>query len=444
MPYYFKIKHLLTWLFGCSSLLFTSCKPKNKNAFTTTTDYITTVKKLNDVVLGNNFPPMIASRNYVYANIAAYEVVAAFNKQHPTLAGQIKHLPKLNYADTVNVNYHLAALLAFCKVGEAVTFPEGSLQEYITELKTTAKKEGLSSNTIKATTAFADTIGAQILKWAKNDNYLQLRSAPKFNVNEEDGRWKPTAPMYASAIEPSWNKIRTLIMDSASQCMPARPPKFDVVNKNSVYYKALVEVKNIQDSLTDEQKTIAEFWDDNPFKMNVSGHVMFATKKFSPPGHWMNLVGEAAKAANANFAATVAAYTHCSIAIFDGFISCWDEKFRSNYVRPQTIIEKLFKPDFQPYIQTPPFPSYTSGHATISAAAAEVMSYHFGSTLSFTDSSLVEFGIAPRKIVNFRAAALEAANSRLYGGIHYRFDNEAGTASGIKVGTLALNRLKTK
>jgi membrane-associated phospholipid phosphatase len=175
--------------------------------------------------------------------------------------------------------------------------------------------------------------------------------------------------------------------------------------------------------------------------MNVSGHVMFATKKFSPPGHWMNIVGIAAHNANADFKTTVTAYSLTSIALFDGFISCWDEKYRSNYARPETIINEKISGDWHPYIQTPPFPSYTSGHSTISAAAAEVMTSIFGDKMSFTDTSLLEFGIANREIKSFRAAAQEASISRLYGGIHYKFDLDSGNAMGKRVGELIVKKL---
>ena len=208
--------------------------------------------------------------------------------------------------------------------------------------------------------------------------------------------------------------------------------------------KALLEVRSIGENLTEEQKHVADFWDDNPFKLNVTGHVMFATKKFSPPGHWMNIVGIAAEKSNADFSATVAAYTQTAIALFDAFISCWDEKYRSNYVRPETIINKYLSPEWRPYIQTPPFPSYTSGHATVSAAVAEILTNQFGDQLSFTDTSQLEFGIKSRAIHSFREAAAEAALSRLYGGIHYRFDNVNGASAGRKVGELVLKRIQLK
>jgi hypothetical protein len=441
-----KMKQILVT--AAIALFMIACKPQGDYTKFTNDPllYSKTVKKLNNVVLENNFPPMIASRNYVYASIAGYECVAAGDANYQSLSGQIKHMPAMPKPDTSNskIDFQLAALLAFTKVGNAVTFPEGSMMDYYNELKEHADSAGMPSSMLEATAAFADTIAAAVLKWSKGDNYAQTRGAEKFNVTEEEGRWVPTPPMYATAVEPHWSEIRTMVLDSSSQFEIPRPPVFDVKNKNSVFYKYMMEVKNVGDSLNEEQKHIADFWDDNPFKMNVSGHVMFATKKFSPPGHWLNIVGIAAKEAKADFNTTVAAYALTSIAFFDAFIRGWEEKYRSNYIRPETAIDKYVNQDWRPYIQTPPFPSYVSGHATNSAAAAEAMTSMFGNQLSFTDTSLLEFGIDNRIIKSFRDAAAEAAMSRLYGGIHYRFDNEQGLIAGKKVGELIVQRLKLR
>jgi hypothetical protein len=422
----------------CMSVLLIACSGNRQEAsYQFSADpvqYSKTVKNLNNIVLENNFPPMIAARNYAYANIAAYECIAAGDSSWRSLAGQIKHMPAMPKPVVADIDFHLAALLALVKVGNAVTFPEGSMMAYHASLLEMADSVGLSSERIRNSQVFADSVAAAVLRWSKGDRYDATRGAARFSVSDAPGRWVPTPPMYATALEPHWMEIRPFVMDSAAQFMPVRPPAFDVTNKNSVYYKALLEVKKIGDSLTEEQKHIADFWDDNPFKMNVTGHVMFATKKFSPAGHWMNITGIAAMKAGADFNTTVAAYAKTSIALFDAFISCWDEKYRSNYIRPETVINTLLSQDWRPYIQTPPFPSYTSGHSTISAAAAEVMTEFFGDKLAFTDTSLLEFGIANREIKSFRDAAQEASISRLYGGIHYLFDLDAGNQSGTALG----------
>ncbi len=423
-----------------------ACKQKDYTTYTNNPIlYSKTVKKLNDVVLYNNFPPVIASRNYAYANIAAYECIAAGDSSYQSLSGQIKHLPKMPAPATgKQPDFKLAALLAFVKVGNAVTFPEGVLMEYYNELKEGAEDAGMPDDILESSVLFSDTIAAAILAWSKGDNYAKTRSSERYTVKSEDGRWVPTPPAYTQALEPHWCDIRPFVLDSAAQFMPPPPPVYNMQDSNSAYCKEVMEVKKTVENLTDEQKHIADFFDDNPFNLHVTGHVMYATKKFSPPGHWMNIVGIAAQKKGADFGATVGAYTETVIALFDGFIACWKSKFKTNSTRPETVINKVIDPAWQPYLQTPPFPSYISGHSVISAASAEVMTAHFGDNFSYRDSSEREFGIKDRHFKSFRHAAEEASWSRLYGGIHFRSDLEQGMIVGKKLGTYINNRIQLR
>ncbi len=429
------------------AILFASCKNKDYTTFTHDPAlYRQTVKKLNDIVLENNFPPMIASRNYVYANIAAYEVIAAGDKEHyQTLSGQIKHLSVTPQPEKdKHIDYPFASLLAFCTVGNAVTFPEGSMDEYVKQLKEKAEEAGMPSDVFESSVAYADTVAKHILKWSKGDHYAQTRSASKFSIKVEDGRWIPTPPMYAQALEPHWMEIRPMVLDSAAQIKAPLPPVYNMKDSSSPFCRAVMEVKLMGDNLTKEQKHIADFWDDNAFKLNVSGHVMYATKKFSPGGHWMNIVGIAAEKQKADFNTTVSVYAQASIALFDAFINCWYVKYKTNYVRPETVINKLVDQNWKPYIQTPPFPEYISGHATISAATAEVLTANFGEHVAFQDTSQLEFGIKSRSFSSFKEAAMEAGKSRVYGGIHYMNSCMVGTKSGEQIGKLIVDKLHMK
>jgi hypothetical protein len=440
------MKQIIICLVVAASIASCKTKPdEHKSISDNPIVFCKTVKALNDVVLENNFPPMIASRNYAYASIAAYECIAASNKNFKSLANQIKGLDKMPVFTDTLIDYNLASLLAFVKVGNAVTFPEGSMMKVYDHLIDTVKQAGITKQALQSSIKFSDTIVATIMAWSKKDNYAKTRSAEKYTVlSNVEGRWVPTPPAYAQAVEYHWSDVRTLAIDSASQFKPIPPPAYTVKDKSSVYYKALLEVKNIGDSLTDEQKHIADFFDDNPFKLNVSGHVMFATKKFSPPGHWMNIVGIAVEKSKTDFATAVCAYAQTAIALFDGFISCWDEKYRSNLVRPETVINKYINAEWRPFIQTPPFPSYTSGHSVTSAAAAEVMTNIFGENFNYRDSSEREFGVPDRNFTSFKAAAAEASISRFYGGIHYRFDLDEGAKQGEAVGKFIVKKLKMK
>lgn len=437
-------------IIAAAAWLFASACTEKKNDYKQITSdpflYSKTVKELNNVVMQNNFPPIIASRNYVYANIAAYEVIAAGNpEKFQSLAGQVHGLSGVPAPIAgKDIDFNFASLLAFCQLGEAVTFPEGSMKEYVDSLKKLVKDHGMPSGVFSNSVEYAKQVGDVILAWSKKDNYAQTRTAPKYAVLDSPGRWIPTPPMYAQALEPHWREIRTMVMDSASQFTPPRPPQFDITNKQGKYYQEVMAVKNAGDSLTDEQKHIAEFWDDLGNRLNVSGHIMFMTKKFSPPGHWMNIVGIAAQKAKADFPTTVYAYAKTAIAMFDAFIQCWDEKFRSNYARPETVINKYIDQNWTPYLQTPPFPEYTCGHSTVSSASAEALTSVFGDNFAYTDTSELEFGIKNRSFTSFRQAAEENNWARFYGGIHFHNSCLVSTEYGKKVGTLVNERLKMK
>src|SRR5258705_5973636 len=163
-------KYLWLALSGCFLL---SCKQRSEEYKTIFSDpilYCKTVKKLNDVVMGNNFAPIVASRNYAYANIAAYECITAGNSNYISLAGQINQLPQMPKPDTANgkkINFHLAALFAFTKIGNAVTFPEGSMMDYYDELKQTAERTGMPSSVLNNTIAYSDSVVSAIMQWSR-------------------------------------------------------------------------------------------------------------------------------------------------------------------------------------------------------------------------------------------------------------------------------------
>jgi len=245
------------------------------------------------------------------------------------------------------------------------------------------------------------------------------------------------------AVEPHWNKMRPFAIDSAGQFKPQSPTQFSI-DKNSDFYKEALQVHEVGVNLTEEQRQIASFWDCNPFVMNVKGHVMFATKKISPGGHWMNITNVACVMKEADFVQSAEAYARVSIALVDGFISCWDEKYRSKLVRPETFINQFIDENWVPLLQTPPFPEYTSGHSVISAAAASTLTDLFGDNFAFTDSTEIEFGLTARKFESFVDASKEAAVSRMYGGIHYRPACDNGLVQGKALGAFILEKIKTR
>jgi len=404
------------------------------------------VHQLNTIVMGNNFTPVVASRNYAYAAVAAYEVISAGDSKHySSLCGQLNGFNEVaKPAKDAQINFQYAAMVAYCKVGETVTFPAGSMKDYTDSLRNLAKTHGMSDNMLSSSEEYGLAVAKSVLQWSKTDNYFKTRTASKFLVTNVEGRWVPTLPAYTEAVEPHWGEIRPMILKNGKQCTIGPPPIFNVKDRNSRYCREVLYIKNSVDSLTPEQTHIADFWDDNPLKLNVAGHVVFVNKKFSPGGHWMSITGIAAKKAGADFNTTVCAYAKTAIALFDAFIETWAGKYTYNAVRPETVIDKYFDPGWRPHLQTPPFPEYPCGHCTISAAAAKALTSVFGDHIAYTDTSELEFGIKSRSFKSFNEAAKETSWSRFYGGIHFHNSCEVSNVLGTAIGDSVVSKLQMK
>ena len=393
---------------------------------------------LTSVIVHDIFSPPVSSRIYAYAHISAYEILVQNDTSYRSLQGQIKDFPVIPKA-VPGVATELAAVYAFLLTGKQLIFSEKMLEDTIQQIIAPYKR-AVSKKSFAESLKYAKEVSSKIVSWANQDKYNETRKLTRYNLRRGEGKWVPTPPVYMTAIEPNWKLIRPFVLDSAAQFKPLPPPVFSR-DKDSPFYKIAHHVYTTCNEMSDEQKAIANFWDCNPFAVNVHGHINYATKKLSPGGHWLSIAGIAARKEGADIVRTSAAYTMTAITLFDAFISCWDEKFRSDLVRPESYINAYIDEKWKPMLQTPPFPEYTSGHSVISTASAMVLSKFFGDQFSFTDTSEVEYGLPARNFNSFTDACNEAAISRLYGGIHYLPAIEEGQIQGRKVGELVLQRL---
>jgi hypothetical protein len=417
-----------------------SWKQKSENP-----DFIhRSIKQVTDVIVHDIYSPPVASRIYAYITIAGYEAAVQSHSGYISFAGQLHDLTPVP-APQVDKKYSssLAAVQAILSVAKSMVISEGKLDDFNKQVLLEFRKTGMPKGVFQASVAYGQKVAEHILAWAAKDNYKETRSYPKYTVSEDEATWKPTPPAYMRAVEPHWKNIRPFLIDSAQQFKPNPPIAFSK-NKNSPFYKEAIAVHDIGLKLTTEQKAIANFWDCNPFKMNVKGHVMFASKKISPGGHWINITRLACRKVAADFMKAAEAYACVSITLADAFISCWDEKYRSNVIRPETYINQYINADWVPLLQTPPFPEYTSGHSVVSTAASLMLTKLFGENFSFADSTELEFGLPVRHFPSFKYAAEEAAISRFYGGIHYMSSIENGKEEGTEIGTFIIHRLKRK
>lgn len=428
-------------------ILLVSCTKEKKPVTITPEDFHSSVDKVTEIMVHDIFSPPVASRIYAYPNIGAYEILAQNLPGYNSLAGQLRNLKPVPEPNSEGVNFELAALIAHIDLSRKLIFSEDIITAYRDSLYTvwedTNKEEFLASK------EYALSVSEHITIWMDKDNYKQTRTMPKFTVDtDEPSRWQPTPPAYMDGIEPHWNKIRPFVIDSAGQFKPTPPPPFSM-QEGSDFYEEVKEVYDISNEITakgdeSEEVAIAQFWDCNPYVSVTRGHLMFATKKITPGAHWIGIAKIAARKSNADFMETVHTYTKTSIAIADAFISCWDEKYRSNLIRPETLINDHIDENWEPVLQTPPFPEYTSGHSVVSGAAAVALTSIYGDDFAFDDDTEVQYGLPVRSFTSFKQAADEAAISRMYGGIHYRAAVEVGVKQGRNLGSFIVDKLTMK
>lgn len=398
---------------------------------------------LTEVIMKDVFTPPVASRIYAYANIAAYEAMRPGFPSYNSLAGQLKELKPVPAPDPdKEYVFPVAAQVAFVEVASQLVFTEEKMRDYLEHYLEKMEKSGVDEEVLRASVAYGQQVAEHITQWMYTDAYRTTRGQ-RHAVSSSPGTWRPTAPDFMEAIEPFWGQIRPFVLDSANQFSPKQPPSFDTV-PGSPFYEQTMEVYQAVKNMNQEQEAIARYWDCNPNIAFVRGHVRYYKQQLSPGGHWISIACIAAAKEKFSAIEHAQALSLVSIALSDGFISCWNTKYSTNVIRPETYIEQYIDKSWRPFLQTPAFPEYTSGHSVISSSAATALTHIFGEQYAFTDTSQVSFGLPPRHFDSFLAASEEAALSRLYGGIHYRPAIEHGREQGKLVGRLVAGKLAYK
>jgi membrane-associated phospholipid phosphatase len=423
-------------------LVVVSCKQKNKTKLLSDAEVLhENVDQLTQVIIYDVFSPPVASRIYGYTSLAAYEAMRFADPKYNSIVSQLKGFKPLPQPQKgKKYNFAVAATKAFFTVAHKVTFSVDTLKKY--ENKVFAMyQDNLDDSTYVRSMDFGEKIGKAILGRAAFDNYPQTRGKPRFLGVNDDGKWRPTPPDYLDGVEFCWGTMETFAVKSSSDFALPPPPPFSN-DKNSEYFKQNIAVYNQSKNNTKEQITIAKFWDDNPFVIQHSGHMMFVNKKITPGGHWIGITAIACKKTKANAVKTAQAYALTSIALYDAFICGWQVKYTTQYIRPVTVINDKIDHNWLPLLQTPPFPEYPSGHSDISGASAVILTHLFGDNFEYMDTSDLRYIGMQRHFDSFLKAADETSISRYYGGLHYKVSVDAGAKQGRQIGEYIWNKLK--
>lgn len=384
------------------------------------------------------FSPPVAARALGYAGVTLYEAVAPGIPGARSLAGQVNGLSTLPQPQAGAV-YHwpTVANSAMAGITRRLFANAGEPQRAaIDGLETSLRKRfapTLAPDVLRRSIQAGRLVAAAIFAWSRTDGGHEgyLFNFPKDYVPPIGaGLWESAPPAYLSPLQPHWGQNRPFALASGATCAPLPPPAYSTDPASPMYQEAR-EVYETVKNLTPEQREIALYWADDP------------SLTATPPGHSIAIASQVLHTEHASLALAAETYARLGMALSDSFIACWNAKFTYNRIRPITYINQVIDPAWNrpaptdPVI-TPPFPEYTSGHATESGATARVLTAIFGENYAFEDESQQRLGFSPRTFASFDAAAEEAAMSRLYGGIHFRSANENGLAQGRCIGDQVL------
>jgi hypothetical protein len=362
---------------------------------------------LDSIRAGNTNPP-IASRSLAILHVSVYDAVNGIARTHeqylipsavPASASRKAAASAAAHLTLVNLFPARTSIFDALHAAILATIPNGQ-----------QKTAGI---------AWGEFVANQILAARANDGSTAVVPPPG---GSGPGVWIPTPPAFLPYLLPQWGFVAPFAMSSASQFRPPGPPALD----SQQYAADYEEVKElgalVGSTRTAEQTEIALFWADGA-----------GTE--TPPGHWNSIAQIISGARGNTLEENARLFALLNLAMADAAICAWDAKYTFHFWRPVTAIA-FAEPELNwvSFITTPPFPDYTSGHSTFSAAAATVLPLFYGTEdLSFTTGSDFLPGVY-RSFATCADAAEEAALSRIYGGIHFRSASEDGLEAGISVG----------
>jgi len=361
-----------------------------------------------DAIRAGSTAPPIASRSLAILHVSIYDAVNGMARTHePYLvqsavpASASREAAASAAAHDALVNLFPAAASSFDALHAAILagIPDGP-----------QKTAGI---------VWGEFVADQILAARGNDGSDAIVPPPG---GSGPGVWIPTPPAFRPYLLPQWGFVAPFAMNSSSQFRPPGPPSLDSQQYAADYNEVKELGALVGSTRTEDQSEIALFWADGA-----------GTE--TPPGHWNSIAQIIATAQSNTLEENARLFALLNIAMADAAICAWDAKYTFHFWRPVTAIN-FTEPElgWSSFIVTPPFPDYVSGHSTFSGAAATVLPLFYGTEdLPFTIGSDFLPGVY-RSFPTCLAAAGEAADSRLYGGIHFRSANEDGLQAGISIG----------
>lgn len=382
------------------------------------------------------FSPPVAARAFGYTGLGLYEAMRYGMEGYRSMAGQVNGFSASDLPEAASNKPHHWGEVANTAMAALLRgfYPNASdsLKSAITDLESKHNAtfaDEASDNVYERSVDLGTQVANAILAYAASDGQSQAyltNFSPSFVWPVGEGLWRPTPPAYSNPLQPYWGDVRPFLSANAATAMMPLPPYIYDTTAGSYFMNDLMEVHDYVVAADPTQVLIARYWSDDP------------GKTFTPGGHSISIMRQVLEQENAKLDEVARVYAELGMALHDAFVSCWKAKFIHNNIRPVTAIQDLVDPAWMPLLTSPPFPEYPSGHAVNSGAACIVLTKFYGEGYAFTDRShenRTDIDGTPRSFPSFEGFAMEAADSRIFGGIHFRNACGKGLGQGVAIGT---------
>lgn len=382
---------------------------------------------LNDVLVKDQFSPPAASRIIAYCNLAYYNTTA----RH-TSAFTFGCYPAPGSAPLELDAYtsSLAARMAFIQTARQLTFSSQPWDQAWDKMYAT---DSLPSPARWQTALSVVQIELTALQTRfKNDGFKKRLTLKKYEVSTDTSKYQLTPPTYKTPVEPHWGTQKPFLITQPDSFSVQPDFVFSAAPRSS-FYRMNLKIYKSSNRLSEKHKRIALYWDCNPVQVQMIGHTMQYNFRMTPASHWTSIMNQLFEKSDKSEMEIAHIYAITTMAMADAFIVCWKDKYVYNSIRPVSYVNKYIDQQWSPYIETPNFPEFPSGHSTVSMVAATVLEAFLSKNLNFTDSSQVPYNQPPQHFKSLYAAAIQAGVSRYYGGIHYLPSIQAGWLQGEKI-----------
>lgn len=444
---------IASWLLVCSLFFIVSCKKSwedvikddkpyhhSQQTKTYSSEVLADWIKLDLQLLRSNAARLnnfVMLHHWAYSSIALYEAVVPGIPGYQTLAGQLNEMPAMPttehgkaYHWPTCANTVLAAMMRSFYIDSITQEGKESIKSLEDGFNSRYANE-VDAATFERSKSFGKEVAERVFKWSQTDGYLTKH--PAYVLPVGPGLWEKTLPDLLSPQRPYWGTNRPLMKGSvAASHIPAPSLSFST-DPSSEFYTMAKEVYDMSNVLTGDQKAQALFWRDVP----GGGHA-----------HWLSIFLQVLKQEGNRTMLDKAAQVYAKMGITqsDARISCWKAKYTYNAIRPITYINSVIdkEKDWKTFITTPNHPEYPSAHSSFSPAAASVLTMEFGDNYAFTDSTYNFLSLPARSYRSFYDAALEAGESRVYAGLHFRFSIAGGNKLGSAIAKYMYEHIRFK